>query len=558
MDRNDPATENQSPARPRRFGLLFTLLSLLILVEVMTVFAVLASQRYATEHALREYSHELLKNVIDETRENAAGFLRRAQDSVALANNIFEAGLLQFDDIGKIERYFLEQLRVVPQIDALYYGDQYGNFVFSKRSADGDGFLTKLIQVEAASAERVTLIRRDQHLAETSRSFDPEDRYDPRERPWYVRAMRHSDEIWTDPYIFFTAKQPGVTVAAAVWKPGSPNTGVIGADIQLSALSEFLKTQRIGTSGKAFIIDREGGVLAHPLDSRMTNYGDDQPLRLKKLGEFDPVTAQAGVHLAGQFSDLSELSTTHFDKFSLDDRFYLSMFVPLFAESQNRWLIGVFAPEDELAEKIREGQRDSVFLGLSMSLLVITAAILIGLISLRPIDRLQREAAEDPLTGLLNRRSFDDLATRRFVMSRRQDTPLTAIMIDIDNFKPINDEHGHAVGDEVLRAVARRIRRGLSSRDLLARYGGEEFAILLPDTGLEQGRQIAERLRELVSASSIKSSAGAMHMTVSLGVAERDAQIMDLPQLLQRADQAMLAAKRDGRDQVMVVDCHPA
>ena len=83
---------------PRRYGVLFILLGLLILVEVLTVFAVLASQRFATERALREYSHELLRNVVDETRENAAGYLRQAQDAVILARNLFEAKLLPSDD----------------------------------------------------------------------------------------------------------------------------------------------------------------------------------------------------------------------------------------------------------------------------------------------------------------------------------------------------------------------------------------------------------------------------------------------------------------------------
>ncbi|MDJ0741650.1 MAG: diguanylate cyclase [Gammaproteobacteria bacterium] len=538
---------------PKRYSVLFTLLGLLILVEVMTVFAVLASQRFATERALREYSHELLKNVVDETRENAVAYLRQAQDSVALASRVFEADLLDISDPGRLERFFLEQLRVIPQIDSLYYGDLSGNFVFSKRDPDAadDGFLTKIIRNDASADERVTLIYRDRHLTETARRLTPDDPFDPRDRPWYTRALNRHGEVWTQPYIFYTSQRPGLTVASAVWKPRDSNIGVVGADIELSAISEFLKTQRIGTSGAAFIVDRNGDVLAHPLDARLSAQEGDATLRLKKLSELDPITTQAGIHLERNFPDLLALDYSHYDKFALGEKSYLSMFVPLLKQDQNHWIMGVYAPEDELAQKIREGQRESIFLGVAMSLLVVTAAVLIGLIMLRPIHNLQRQASEDPLTGLLNRRSFDEIAAKQLMSAGRQQRPLSAIMVDIDHFKAINDAHGHGVGDEVLQAVARRIRRGLSAQDVLSRYGGEEFAVLLPDTSLTAGQLVAERLRHAVAESPIKTSAGEMNVTISLGVAERDGWTNGVTHLLERADHGLLAAKRDGRNRVV-------
>ncbi len=126
-------------------------------------------------------------------------------------------------------------------------------------------------------------------------------------------------------------------------------------------------------------------------------------------------------------------------------------------------------------------------------------------------------------------------------------------MIDIDNFKTINDKYGHPVGDEVLLAVAGRIRSALSDIDLLSRYGGEEFAVVLPDANLIQGRRVAERLRQFVGASPIKTSAGELQVTISLGVAERDGVGGDITQLLERADQGLLAAKRAGRDRVVAI-----
>jgi two-component system cell cycle response regulator len=126
-------------------------------------------------------------------------------------------------------------------------------------------------------------------------------------------------------------------------------------------------------------------------------------------------------------------------------------------------------------------------------------------------------------------------------------------MIDIDLFKPINDQYGHAVGDEVLLVVARRIARGLSNEDLLARYGGEEFVVLLPDTGLHEGEQVAERLRELVGNSPVITSIGGLKVTISLGVAQSDDESTSLSDLLGAADRGLLKAKRLGRNRVVII-----
>jgi len=545
-------TANPNERPWRKNGLLFSLLALLIVVELFTVFAVLASQRFATDRALRDHTHELLQNVVDETRENAASYLQQAQDSVSLAAGIFEAMLLSGDEPDELERYFLEQLRVIPQIDALYFGDPAGNFIFSKRDSatSGTGFFSKIIQTSRQAADRVTLVKRTPCLVETSRKQDPADAYDPRVRPWYELAQQADDEVWTDPYIFYTSQQPGLTVARAVRDDDGRLMGVIGADIELTALSEFLTTQRVGTSGAAFIVYSNGDVLAHPYANELAQRDKQSNLRLKQLGELDAITARAGARLKERFPDLAALNYTHRDTFDVGEQRYLSMFVPLLNHGKDQWVIGVYAPEDEMARTIREGQRESIFLGVAMSLLVITGAVLIGLIVLRPINTLQRQAREDPLTGLLNRRSFDDAAVR-LGKAKRSGQPFCAIMIDIDYFKPINDEHGHAVGDEVLLVVARRINRGLSDEDLLSRYGGEEFAVVLPDAPLQQGVVAAERLREIVSAEPVKTSIGPLDVTISLGVAEIGSEHETIAELLIRADQGLLAAKRQGRNCVV-------
>lgn len=161
---------------------------------------------------------------------------------------------------------------------------------------------------------------------------------------------------------------------------------------------------------------------------------------------------------------------------------------------------------------------------------------------------LQELATTDPLTGLLNRREFFVLAEREFLRARRDNHPLSAILLDLDHFKSINDTFGHAVGDQVLAATAKTGRDNLRQGELVARYGGDEMVILLPGSNLGRARQIAERLRERVSAQPIETERGRVSPTVSLGIAELQKNDTGLDVLLDHADQALYTAKGAGRN----------
>ena len=163
-------------------------------------------------------------------------------------------------------------------------------------------------------------------------------------------------------------------------------------------------------------------------------------------------------------------------------------------------------------------------------------------------------AITDELTGLFNRRHFFDLGAREFERAQRYRRPLTAIMLDIDHFKQVNDTYGHATGDQVLQAVARRCRQAIREIDILGRYGGDEFAVLLPETGLDEGYLVAERLRLEVAKDPFPANQNALHITISLGVARVSAKVPDLETLLEHADAALYAAKQSGRNRAMVME----
>ena len=169
--------------------------------------------------------------------------------------------------------------------------------------------------------------------------------------------------------------------------------------------------------------------------------------------------------------------------------------------------------------------------------------------NLRLTNALVELATVDPLTGLHNRRSFFELAEREWERAARGGAPLTALMLDVDFFKHINDRCGHAAGDEVLITVARRCQSELRSIDVLGRYGGDELVALLPDSGMVDAVAVAERVRMAVADQTVVTDVGPLEVHVSVGVATAASGATSLRALLAQADAALYAAKAHGRNQ---------
>lgn len=198
-------------------------------------------------------------------------------------------------------------------------------------------------------------------------------------------------------------------------------------------------------------------------------------------------------------------------------------------------------------------------LGLSRSLarmtqrLIESQANLEGQVAARTAEleaanaELAKQARRDPLTGVLNRRGFEPKAQLLFDLGLRGGRPLCVCMIDADHFKAVNDTHGHAVGDQVLKGIASALASRMRRTDVLARWGGEEFVLLLPDTSLKAASELAEGLR-LAIGSSTWESVGTV--TVSIGLAQIAESDHTLQALVERADRALYHAKDMGRNQV--------
>jgi diguanylate cyclase (GGDEF)-like protein len=200
-----------------------------------------------------------------------------------------------------------------------------------------------------------------------------------------------------------------------------------------------------------------------------------------------------------------------------------------------------------------EGDEESQLTSVEGSLLLLLSSVAsVGLESVRQLEEVTARAATDELTGLPNRRLFDERLKQHLAECDRFDQVLSLILCDVDHFKRVNDEHGHKAGDLVLAAIARALGHGIRNIDICARYGGEEMAILLPQTPIERAREVAERLRKTVESLRVPIEGGTISVTASFGVACYPTSGSGRESLFSTADRALYAAKHEGRNRVSV------
>lgn len=168
----------------------------------------------------------------------------------------------------------------------------------------------------------------------------------------------------------------------------------------------------------------------------------------------------------------------------------------------------------------------------------------------KSLHQLRELVTTDGLTGLSNRRSFDEKLDEYAHLSERLQQPLTCVMADIDHFKRFNDEYGHQTGDEVLRQIAKTLDTNIRKTDLIARYGGEEFVLLLPNTPQEMAFEVADKLRQVIQDTEVLSAGVTHRVTVSMGVFGRIVKASEMLDLVSNADKALYMSKDSGRNRV--------
>jgi PAS domain S-box-containing protein len=358
-----------------------TLALVLAGLQFLAILLVVFSSYLTSERALIGHARDLLRDVGTNTIEHSRGFLSPAQGAAELAAQLAQNSVIASENTPLLEQLLFQQLKIAPQFAGLYYGREDGTFVYVMRTPGERGaFRSKIVSLRDGK-RRVDLIWRDSDFTLVGRSQDVSDRFDPRERPWYAKARAELATIWTDPYIFFSSHQPGITLAAPVHRPDGGLRGVVGVDIEISMISDFLARLNIGQNGRAMIINHNGDVIAHPDVSLIKARNADGSLRFADIREFGDPIARAAFGPTGLGGAIPVAAETP-AAFKYQGVSYVSIIMPVIS-SKLPWTIAVYAPETDFTGTLKRNRMLNVWLAALV-------AGLTGLIGLALADAIHR------------------------------------------------------------------------------------------------------------------------------------------------------------------------
>ncbi|PTA68026.1 sensor domain-containing diguanylate cyclase [Deinococcus arcticus] len=508
------------------------LLAALLLTQALTLGAALWTERQLQERALRAQAQTNLTQMAQLTSVSVQTYLQSAEQMVRLGQGNVRAGLLRPADGAQTLRAFDTLLDALPQLSGVMAAQDDGRFAFVRRDGPGgQGRFTRLIEVQPA--RRVTS-RTLNAAAQVLSTTQQDEGYDPRARPWYRLARaRPGQVVWTDPYVFATSQEPGVTAALA--ERGGP---VIGVDVQLQQLADLLRRLPLGPQGRAFLADAQGRAIATSRAWPQEQGG--VPL----LSE----VADAPLHVLLDPRGRPRLfPQAHW--VTLEGELYAAVVQPVQVKPGVEWVVGVYGPAAELMGS--PGRRGAWPFVLLVSLLSALLAWPLVRRATRPLAELQRQATTDPLTGLPNRASF--LAELDEVLRQPPPGALGVAIFDLDGFKAVNDTYGHPAGDEVLHAVGARMLAAAHIGDTLGRLGGDEFALIVQADSAEEVRLRVEGVLDALGRRPVVAAGVPHALTSTAGLAFVPPGSAPTPSLmLARADTALIRGKRREKGRVWV------
>lgn len=360
----------------------------IVSLQVVTVCVILASSYLSTEQVLIGHAQQLMRNLSREVIDRSEEFLSPARSAVSLTGSLARHQVVSSEKPDEMEQYFFDQLVLYPHIAGIYYGNLEGDFHFVRRNTGETAFQIKRISESKGNREVLNRWYSLEHaLVKTAE--DPQDSYDPRTRPWFVKALKEKKQIWTDPYLFFTSKTPGITVASPVFSKAGDIVGVVGVDIDLSALSDFLGFLELSEHASALILNNNGDVIAHRSESGL--YAEDPATgmrRLLNIEELKSPSAQAAVGSLNKAPGWYVLNTAVNTSFRYDEKLYQAVFTPF---SDNwPWLLGIYVPEDDFLMAIKENRKINIVLALGITLISVIVGIMFARSLSQPILSLQK------------------------------------------------------------------------------------------------------------------------------------------------------------------------
>lgn len=595
----------------------FLLIAVLLITPLIVAISGWLSYK-ASMNVAKQLEQQQIAELANQLRDRVTAFFEVPRRVATFNAEQFQNGMLDLQDRDHLLRNFLLQLRQQPLLTFLSMGTKEGEYFATSRPPIGKDKALRILQATERDHRVMTLFRVDDTGQRSSPTARANNYFDARIRPWFQEAVAADSIRWYPAYRYAIQDAQGIYdalgmgMSAPLYDVKRQFIGVVTADVSLSQVSSFLTTQIASLGGIAFLAEQGGELLASSTDEPIYRLDGDRVMRFKTDESDNPIIRMAGMvirtsktHEDNRFVAVNgECYLIHWQTIQLPDGPALT--------------IGFALPESRFADTARQAFGSISFLACTCVALGVLLALMVAQWLARPLlslslwakqlangnwqaeapysspvlevsnltlilhnmatrlqshaEQLEQQVAErtasleeanrqlarlsvtDGLTGVANRRHFDEVLAAEWARATRTEQPLALIMLDVDFFKQYNDRYGHPAGDAVLKRIATVMAKNARRiSDLAARYGGEEFVLIAANTGRDVALHMAQAIRQGVEELAIPHEGALVgHVTVSLGMVVMEPnRALTTHQLIACADAALYQAKSNGRNQVM-------
>ncbi len=346
------------------------------LVIVISMTIILLTTYYTTKTALSQQSFKIMENISEFAIDKSKTYMNVASDASNLTKNLEKKDVISIKNESTLINYFYEQMNINQYFSAIYHISSDDTFLMLLKN--DKGYLEKSIKY-IDNKKIVKISQNDKFMNKINEKILRNDIYNPKKRPWYLNAIKNKKSTWTEPYIFYTSKKPGITISTPIFDENNKLSGVIGIDIEIDKLATFINNLKLGENGKVFLINKSLKIISLPSDNNT----------LKSIDTIDSNSLiKSAYNELTRVNNNKTLEKEFFLSFTKNEENYQAMFLP-FRIGDLEWIVGMYVLEDDFLGLLKKSNNLNIFFIVIITFISLIISIKISKYISSPISKLR-------------------------------------------------------------------------------------------------------------------------------------------------------------------------